>query len=602
MKEKNFLSRERQDKISVNSRNQLSTAVEILFTGAIAKVKAEAEEKARTYTDTINRIKAEATEAIARVKAQADEKALDYTDTIARIKAEAEEKSRAYTGTAGKGKPSATVEELFSEAVAKQKAKSEAEAAEAIARVKAEAEEKAKAYTDTIARVKAEAEEAIAEQKAKSEAEAAEVIARIQVEAEKKTKTYIDTIARIKAEAEERARAYTNTAGKGKPSATVEALFSEAVAKQKAKSEAEAEETIVEQRVKSEAEAEETIMEQKVKSEAEVEEMIAEQKAKSETEVEEMIAEQKVKSEAEVEEKAMAYTDTTAGVKAEAEEAIAKVKAQVGAIARVKAEAEEAIVKVMAEAKEVIAKVKVEVVEKARAYTDTIAEIEAEEEAVMMDESKDQPIFETIQRAPALREPMAQSPAVLPGEHSRKTSELCTKNIMHKELVWGSPDDSVQQTFAKMQQHDAGYVMVGRNGVLEGIVSRSDLTGTISPYLRPVFAKWRRPLDDATLQIRIKWIMSKPVHVISPQMPLGAIMRNMCRFRVRALPVADQQGKVLGLVTEANIFKAILKSKSTANIPVSDEGHQPQSASRQAPCIKKQQYRVPSRTPSLVGN
>ncbi len=569
MKEKNFLSRENQDKISVNSRNQLSTAVEILFTGAIAKVKAEAEEKARTYTDTISRIKAEATEAIARVKAQADEKALDYTDTIARIKAEAVEKSRAYTGTAGKGKPSATVEALFSEAVAKQKAKSEAKAAEAIAQVKAEAEEKAKAYTDTIARVKAEAEEAIAEQKAKSEAEAAEVIARIQVEAEKKTKTYIDTIARIKAEAEGRARAYTSTVGKGKPSATVEALFSEAVAKQKAKSEAKAEEAIAEQKVKSEAEAEETI------------------------------AEQKVKSETEVEEKAMAYTDTTAGVKAEAEEAIAKVKAQVGAIARVKAEAEEAIAKVMAEAKEVIAKVKVEVVEKARAYTDTIAEIEAEEEAAMIDESKEQPIFETIQRAPAFREPMAQSPAVLPGEHSRKTSELCTKNIMHKELVWGSPDDSVQQTFAKMQQHDTGYVMVGRNGVLEGIVSRSDLTGTISPYLRPVFAKWRRPLDDATLQIRIKWIMSKPVHVISPQMPLGAIMRNMCRFRVRALPVADQQGKVLGLVTEANIFKAILKSKSTLNIPVSDEGHQAQSASRQAPERTRTQS-TKTNQPSLV--
>jgi len=405
MKEKNLLSRERQDKISVNSRNQLSTAVEILFTGAIAKVKAGAEEKAKAYTDTISRIKAEATEAIARVKAEAEEKALYYTDTIARIKAESEEKSRAYTGTAGKGKPSSTVEALFSEAVAKQKSKSESKAEEAIAKVKSEAEE-------AIAKVKSESEEAIAK------------------------------------------------------------------------------------------------------------------------------------------------------VKSESEEAIAKVKS---------------------ESEEAIAKVKSESEEKARVCTDTIAEVEAEEEAEMMDERKEQPIFETIQSAPALREPMAESPAVLPGERSCKTSELCTKNIMEKELVWGSPDDSVQQTFAKTQQHDAGYVMVGQNGVLEGIVSRSDLTGTISPYLRPAFAKWRRSLDDATLQIRIKWIMSKPVHVISPQMPLGAIMRNMCRFRVRALPVADHQGKVLGLVTEANIFKAILKSKSALNIPVSDEWHQVQSASPQAP-------------------
>jgi len=471
MKEKNLSSREKQDRINTNNCDQLSTVVEGLFADAIAKVKAEAEEKARAYTDTISRIKAEATEAIARVKADAEEKARTYTDTIARIKAKAEEKARAYTGTAGTGKPSATVEALFSDAVARQKAKSEAKAAEAIARLKAEAEAKAKVYTDTIARVKAEAEEAIAEQKAKSEAE--------------------------------------------------------------------------------------------------------------------------------VGEKVSAYTGTIGKVKAEAKEATAKVKAQVGAITRVKAEADEAIAKVMAEAKEVIAKVKAEVEAKARVYTDTMAELEVEEEAAMMGESKERPIFESIQRAPALREPMAQSPAVVPGEYTCKTPELCTKNIMQKELVWGSPDDSVRQTFAKMQQHGTGYVMVGRNGVLEGIVSRADLTGSISPYLRPVFAKWRRPLDDATLQIRIKWIMSKPVHVISPQMPLGAIMRNMCRFRVRALPVADQQGKVLGLVTEANIFKAILKSKSVPVISASEKGHQVQSASGQAPERTRTQT-TKTNQPSLV--
>jgi predicted transcriptional regulator len=73
--------------------------------------------------------------------------------------------------------------------------------------------------------------------------------------------------------------------------------------------------------------------------------------------------------------------------------------------------------------------------------------------------------------------------------------------------------------------------------------------------------------------------MSKPVHIISPQMSLEAIMRNMCRFRVRALPVADQNGKVLGLITEANIFKAILQTKGTHNISVSEEGNQAQSVS-----------------------
>ncbi len=82
-------------------------------------------------------------------------------------------------------------------------------------------------------------------------------------------------------------------------------------------------------------------------------------------------------------------------------------------------------------------------------------------------------------------------------------------------------------------------------------------------------------------------------------MSLEAIMRNMCRFRVRALPVADQQGKVLGLVTEAIIFKAILHTKDTNNIPISDEAHQVQSASPQAP-ERKRTKSTKTNQPSLV--
>jgi len=192
-----------------------------------------------------------------------------------------------------------------------------------------------------------------------------------------------------------------------------------------------------------------------------------------------------------------------------------------------------------------------------------------------------------------LREPMAQSSAVPPGEQSLTTLALCAKDIMQKVIVWGSPDDSVQQTFAKMQQYDTGYMMVGQDGVLEGIVSKTDLTGAISPYLRPIFAKWRRPLDDATLQIRIKWIMSRPVRTIKPETSLETIMENMRQLGVLCLPVVDQQGKVQGLVAEVNIFKALLKLKSSTNTSTSGEVRKGQPAFPHPPHFRRTQ---PTRT------
>ena len=136
--------------------------------------------------------------------------------------------------------------------------------------------------------------------------------------------------------------------------------------------------------------------------------------------------------------------------------------------------------------------------------------------------------------------------------------EIYAKDIMQKEIVWASPDESVQQALSRMQQHDVGYMMIGQGGELEGIISKSDIAGAISPYLRPIFAKWRRPSDDASLRIKVKWIMSRPVHTARPDTSLMKMMENMCRLGVRALPVVDEQSRVLGLVTVFDLFRTLL--------------------------------------------
>ena len=180
-------------------------------------------------------------------------------------------------------------------------------------------------------------------------------------------------------------------------------------------------------------------------------------------------------------------------------------------------------------------------------------ELEEATAAVESEEPAAGGVSETIQK-------MTRSPAFLPGESAHISLSMSAKDIMQEDIVWISPDESVGQTLKKMQQHDTGYVMIGWEGILEGIVSKSDITGAISPYLRPVFAKWRRPLDDATLNIRVKWIMSRPVRTIKPETSLVTIMENMRQSGGRCLPVVSQEGTVQGLVTIFDIFKILLGS------------------------------------------
>ena len=133
---------------------------------------------------------------------------------------------------------------------------------------------------------------------------------------------------------------------------------------------------------------------------------------------------------------------------------------------------------------------------------------------------------------------------------------------MRTELVWADPEDTVEAVLGKMQDHNVSHVIVGRKPAAEGIVSRSDIAGALSPYLRPTFAKWRRPLDDATLRIKVKWVMSAPLTTIASDAPLSAIMEQLQQLHKRALPVVDAQGTIVGMITAFDIFAALLKAAS----------------------------------------
>ncbi len=155
---------------------------------------------------------------------------------------------------------------------------------------------------------------------------------------------------------------------------------------------------------------------------------------------------------------------------------------------------------------------------------------------------------------------ITQSSASLPGEPIHPAILLTgftAKDIMRTDIIWAGPDDTVESLVGKMQQNDSGYIMIGTDGNLEGIVSKSDVRGAMSPYLQSMFVKWRGPMDIATLQIKSKWIMSRPVRTVTPEAGLNSVIRAMTEHGGRCMPVVDKEGKVLGQVTVFEVFKAL---------------------------------------------
>lgn len=151
---------------------------------------------------------------------------------------------------------------------------------------------------------------------------------------------------------------------------------------------------------------------------------------------------------------------------------------------------------------------------------------------------------------------MIKSIPVIPAEHARALLAVPAQDIMKTDILWGTPQDSVAQAIEKMEQAEATCMLIGNPSLLEGIITWADITAALSVYLRPEFHKWRRPADDATLQIKTQVIMTRSVCTVMSNTPLSMILEDMNRFRLQSVPVVDE-GAVVGLISVFDIFSFI---------------------------------------------
>ncbi len=81
-----------------------------------------------------------------------------------------------------------------------------------------------------------------------------------------------------------------------------------------------------------------------------------------------------------------------------------------------------------------------------------------------------------------------------------------------------------------------------------GIITERDIVNNLSS-------------QDANLQIYLKEIMSKPIVTIQETHSLIDALQTMDKNNFRRLPITNKEGKLVGIVTDKDIFKTIIKNK-----------------------------------------
>ena len=126
------------------------------------------------------------------------------------------------------------------------------------------------------------------------------------------------------------------------------------------------------------------------------------------------------------------------------------------------------------------------------------------------------------------------------------------EDVMTPKPITVTPDVLVSQVFALMRERRIRHVpVVDGNGALHGIVSQRDL-------LSPQSSSSSTPSsEDATIQE----IMRDGADTVLPECCAAEAARHMLRTKRGSLPVVDENGLLVGIVTEADFVRLAVRGQ-----------------------------------------
>lgn len=131
---------------------------------------------------------------------------------------------------------------------------------------------------------------------------------------------------------------------------------------------------------------------------------------------------------------------------------------------------------------------------------------------------------------------------------------MLVKERMVSPAITVTPETSFQDALKLMRDHKFRRIpVVDSNCKLVGIVSERDLLHA-SPSPATSLSVWE--VNYLLWKLKVADIMTHHVITIAPDAPIEDAANLMLTRKIGGLPVVDHENKVLGVITETDIFKA----------------------------------------------
>ena len=130
------------------------------------------------------------------------------------------------------------------------------------------------------------------------------------------------------------------------------------------------------------------------------------------------------------------------------------------------------------------------------------------------------------------------------------------RDIMSSPAITVSPDTALPAANALMKEKEIRHLPVLEKGRLVGIVSRGDLReASISASINADQYELHFLLNKLT----VGKLMTRKVRTVAPDALVVDAANLMTEHKIAGLPVVDAEGAVIGIVTESDLLKMLVR-------------------------------------------
>lgn len=144
--------------------------------------------------------------------------------------------------------------------------------------------------------------------------------------------------------------------------------------------------------------------------------------------------------------------------------------------------------------------------------------------------------------------------------------------VMTREVLTASPDDLLSEVARRLVERGvSGLPVVWSDGRVVGVISEGDLLKRWQALQVPSFVSILggmfptgslQFLEQQVRQIaavKVADVMTRPAVTAAPEWSVAEAARAMMRHGVKRLPVVDPEGRLVGIVTRADLIRAMAR-------------------------------------------